>query len=49
MKKIISFLITFVSIFSLCGCQANLNNTPTKQVEIFLGKYQTLDRDILDD
>ena len=49
MKKIISFLIAFVSIFSLCGCQANLNNTPTKQVEIFLGKYQTLDKDILDD
>lgn len=49
MKKIISILAPLVFIFSLCGCEANLNNTPTKQVEIFFGKYQTLDKDVLDD
>lgn len=49
MKKIITLLTTFILIFSLCGCEANLNNTPTKQVEIFFGKYQTLDKDVLDD
>ena len=37
--------------FLLAGCNVGktLTNTPTKQVEIFLNKYQTLDKDVLDD
>ena len=45
MKKLI---ILFVSIMLLCGCD-DINNTPTKQVESFFNKYQTLDQDVLDD
>ena len=45
MKKLI---ILFVSIILLCGCD-DINNTPTKQVEAFFNKYQTLDKDVLDD
>ena len=29
------------------GCETDLTNTPTKQVEMFLGKYQTLDKEML--
>ena len=32
----------------LTGC-GEISNTPTKQVEGFLNKYQTLDQDVLDD
>ena len=46
MKK---FAYVFVLLLVLCGCEMNLNNTPTKQAEIFLGKYQTLHKDVLDD
>lgn len=45
MKKLI---ILFVSILLLCGCD-EINNTPTKQVESFFNRYQTLDSDVLDD
>lgn len=48
-KKIISLLLTLTILLGLCGCETNLNNTPTKQAEIFLGKYQTLDQDVLSD
>ena len=41
--------IAFILLLVLCGCEMNLNNTPTKQAEIFLGKYQTLHKDVLDD
>lgn len=45
MKKIIFAL----SIFLLTGCflSEDLTNTPTKQVEAMLSKYQTLDEDVI--
>ena len=50
MKKIL-FTITLLFSFLLVGCSIGktLTNTPTKQVEIFLNKYQTVDKDVLDD
>lgn len=45
MKKI---LITLIAILFLTGCNT-LDNTPTKQVEVFLNKYQTLDKEVLND
>ena len=47
MKKIIYFLIG-ISIINLVGC-GMVENTPTKQVEAFLSRYQTLDKAVLDD
>ena len=44
MKKI--FLAVIVSLFILTGCN-NLMNTPTKKVELLLGKYQKLDNEVL--
>lgn len=50
MKKIMCITI-LLSSFLFAGCEfgEKLVNTPTKQVEIFLNKYQTLDKDVLDD
>lgn len=48
-KTIISLSLILTILLGLCGCDNNLNNTPTKQAEIFLGKYQTLDKDVLSD
>ena len=47
MKK---FLISFALLILLTGCDigTKLDNTPTKRVETFLNKYQTLDDDVLD-
>jgi len=47
MKKI---LISFALLLLLTGCDigTKLDNTPTKRVETFLNKYQTLDDDVLD-
>jgi len=45
MRKII--IIVLLS-FLMVGC-GNMNNTPTKQVEMFLEKYQVLDEDVLED
>lgn len=45
MKKI---LYVFLSILLSTGC-GEISNTPTKQVEGFFNKYQTLDQDVLDD
>ena len=47
MKKIICI---FALLFVLTGCDIGekLDNTPTKRVETFLNKYQTLDDDVLD-
>ena len=45
MKRI---LFTLICLFLLCGCD-DVNNTPTKQVETFFNKYQTLDEDVLND
>lgn len=48
MKKII---VIFLSVFILTGCNmgVDFSNTPIKQVEAFFNKYQTLDKDVLDD
>ncbi len=45
MKKIICIVI---SLLLLVGC-SNISNTPTRQVENFFNKYQTLDSEVLDD
>lgn len=45
MKKI---LYIFLAVILLTGC-GDISNTPTKQVEGFFNKYQTLDQDVLDD
>lgn len=45
MKKLI---YAFISLFLLVGC-SNISNTPTRQVESFFNKYQTLDKEVLDD
>lgn len=45
MKKLI---YAFISLFLLVGC-SNISNTPTKQVEGFFNKYQTLDNEVLED
>lgn len=47
MKKIIS-LILIIMLFFITGCD-QIDNTPTKKVETMLMKYQTLDKDVLDD
>ena len=44
MKKILLFLGAFIF---MVGCN-NLMNTPTKKVEEFLNKYQTMDSKVLD-
>jgi hypothetical protein len=47
MKKILSLLGI---IILLTGCDlSKMYNTPTKQAEMFLSKYQTLDKDVMDD
>lgn len=47
MKK---FLCALALVVLLTGCELGkqLDNTPTKKVENFLNKYQTLDDDVLD-
>ncbi len=49
MNKLKNLLLIFMLPLFLVGCNTNLNNTPTKQAEIFLGKYQTLHSDVLSD
>ena len=48
MKKLL-----IVPLLSLCllfsGCGESLNNTPTKQVEMFFMNYQTLNQDVIED
>lgn len=43
MKKI---LVLISAIFLLVGCDSVMNN-PTKRVEVFLNKYQTMDSEVL--
>ena len=43
MKKI---LLLISAIFLLVGCESVMNN-PTKRVEVFLNKYQTMDSEVL--
>jgi len=47
MKKISKVLLVAISLFLVVGC-GNMMNTPTKKVEEFLSKYQTLDKDVID-
>ena len=42
MKKILLIL----SLFLLIGCEKDLNNTPTKRVEVFLSNYQSLSDEV---
>ena len=44
MKKILLFLMAGLLLFT--GCNNNMN-TPTKKVEEFLGKYQSMDSEVL--
>ena len=44
MKKVIPF---FLMLLFLTGCN-NVMNTPTKEVEEFLGKYQTMDDKVME-
>lgn len=45
MKKISKVLLA-ITLLLLVGC-GNMMNTPTKRVEEFLAKYQTLDEDVI--
>lgn len=47
MKK---FLCTLALVLAVTGCDLGkqMDNTPTKKVEAFLNKYQTLDTEVLD-
>ena len=47
MNKIL-YCVMGVIIF-LTGCSTDINNTPTKKVEEFLTKYQTLDVEVIKD
>ena len=46
-KKILFMFLGFVLIFTT-ACD-NVGNTPTKKVEELMGKYQSVDDDVLDD
>ena len=50
MKKYImlSGLLFTMLILMVVGCDFDTNNTPTKQVELFLADYQTLNKDVMD-
>lgn len=48
MKKIIIPFLMSLTIL-LGGCGETLNNTPTKQVEMFFMNYQTLNKDVIED
>ena len=47
MKKILFVFLGFLLIFTT-ACD-NVGNTPTKKVEELMGKYQSVDEDVLDD
>lgn len=46
MKKIYRVLFLIIILFLIVGC-GNMMNTPTKKVEDFLSKYQTMDKAVL--
>ena len=48
MKKLI-ILCSCLLILTGCNLGREMLNTPTKQVELFLSKYQTLEEDVLKD
>ena len=47
MKKFSRIILMVFSLFLIVGC-GDMMNTPTKKVEEFLSKYQTLDKKVLD-
>lgn len=47
MKKIYKVIIVVFTLGLIVGC-GNMMNTPTKKVEQFLSKYQTMDKSVLD-
>lgn len=48
MKKFL--LVITTCLFMLTGCEnMDMDDTPTKKVEDFFNKYQSLDKDVLDD
>ena len=47
MKQVKKILLVVIVLFLVVGC-GNMMNTPTKKVEEFLSKYQTQDKDVLD-
>lgn len=49
MKKISILLISLSLFLTGCFMTSDFDNTPTKQVEAMLSKYQTLDKDVLQD
>lgn len=51
MKKRYAVLGAISILLFVAGCTIgkDMTNTPTKQVEMMLTKYQTLDKDVLDD
>ncbi|MEG0021508.1 MAG: hypothetical protein RSB77_02025 [Bacilli bacterium] len=48
MKKILIILMSILFITG-CGMTKDLNNTPTKKVEEYLNKYQSLHEDVIKD
>lgn len=46
MKRFSKVLLSLLFIFVLVGC-GNMSDTPTKKVEEFLGKYQSMDSDVM--
>ena len=50
MKNLKKVLVALVLVMTLTGCNmGNMDNTPTKKVEAFFDKYQTLDSNVLND
>ena len=49
MKKEIKIFLCMMLCTLLIGCTKDLSNTPTKKVEEMLTKYQTLDKDVIED
>lgn len=47
MKQIRKIILMVTVLFLVVGC-GNMMNTPTKKVEEFLSKYQTQDKDVLE-
>ena len=46
MKKIVAVL-SVLALFTGCGCNQKLMDTPTKKVEMFFSNYQSLDDEVV--
>lgn len=49
MKKIAAFSVIVMIVLVLVGCNNKLMDTPTKRVEMYLSRFQTLDNAVLED